>query len=99
MSLAEINGVERYSGRKNNLDLKTPEFLLLLDALFPGAGQFIVEHRKGERIQIPRTLETETKRARAQRLDDGLMPLRELAELAGCCTKTASRARKEGRRT
>lgn len=93
MTHADINGLGAYSGRKNNIDLTAQEFLMLVEARFPGAGEFIVRERGGERFTVPRSLEMP--RERAARLDDGEMSLRELAAAAGCCYETARRARKE----
>lgn len=88
----DITGVERYSGRKNNLDLTVKEFLLLLESRYPGAGMMIVEQFRGVQVTIPRTLEMPV--AKAMAVDDGVMSVRALAEAAGVGVATAYRARK-----
>ena len=93
MSHADIQGLDAYSGRKNNLDLTAQEFLMLVEARFPGAGEFIVRERGGEKFTVPRSLEMP--RERAARLDDGEMSLRELAVVAEVSVYTAWAARQE----
>jgi len=92
MTHADINGLARYSGKKNNVDLTVKEFLLLLESKFPGAGVMIVEHFRGVQVTIPRTLDMPV--VRAMLADDGAMSVRELAEVAGVGYGTAHKARK-----
>ena len=92
MTHSDINGLARYSGRKNNVDLTVKEFLLLLESKYPGAGLMIVEQFRGVQVTIPRTLDMPV--VRALLVDDGEMSVRELAEAAGVSCGTAHRARK-----
>ena len=92
MTHADINGLARYSGKKNNIDLTIKEFLILIEAKYPGAGADIVDQFSGVQVTIPRTLDMPV--VRAMLVDDGAMSVRELAEAAGVSCGTAHRARK-----
>ena len=93
MTHSDIQGLGAYSGRKNNVDLTAQEFLMLVESLFPGAGEFFVQQRGGDRFTVPKTLEPALDRAK--RLDDGVMPVRVLAVVAGVSERTARTARQE----
>jgi hypothetical protein len=92
MTHADINGLARYSGKKNNVDLTVKEFLLLLESQFPGAGLMIVERYGGGQITVPKSLTMPV--LRAMTLDDGVMSIRELAGCARVGIGTAHKARK-----
>ena len=93
-TIPDIIGADRCQGRKHLQDIADAQVWTILEARHPG---LLLDVQKlkgpGEKLHIPHALRT--KRERAKLLDDGVMTLRELAALVGCCTKTASRARKE----
>ena len=91
---ADIAGVGRCQGREHAQDLVDAQVWAILEAKHPGLMDDVLELKgMGERLHIPKSLET--KREQAKRLDDGVMSVRDLADLAGCCCKTVRRARKE----
>jgi hypothetical protein len=90
----DIICADRCTTRRPAQDIADAQVWTILEELHPG---LLLDVQKlkgpGEKLHIPHTLRT--KRERAKLLDDGVMTLRELAALVGCCTKTASKARKE----
>ena len=89
-----INGVARCSCRRGAQDIADAQVWALLEALHPGLMDDLYGLRgPGERLHVPKELESP--RARARRLDDGMMSVRTLAMVAEVGYETARRARNE----
>lgn len=89
-----IMGVARCSCRRSAQDITDSQVWALLEALHPGLMSDLCGLRgPGERLHVPK--EIESPRARARRLDDGVMSVRMLAVVAEVGYGTAFRARNE----
>ncbi|MEF2146667.1 MAG: hypothetical protein V3573_14570 [Desulfovibrionaceae bacterium] len=90
----DIIGADNCQGRKKAQDIVDAQVWGILESRHPGLLADVHTLKgPGEKLHIPHTLES--KRDRAKRLDDGVMSVRELAALAGCCYETARQARKK----
>lgn len=91
-----INGVARCSCRRSAQDIADAQVWINLEALHPGLMDDLYGLRgPGESIYVPKGVESP--RARARRLDDGVMSVRTLAIVAEVGYGTAFRARNERR--
>ena len=89
-----ITGVDRCSCRRPVQDIADAQVWAILEARHPGLMDDLYEHRgPGESIYVPKGVESP--KARAQRLDDGVMSVRMLAIVAEVGYGTAYRARNE----
>ena len=94
MTHADIIGVDRCSCRRPAQDIADAQVWAILEARHPGLMRDLYGLRgPGERLHVPKELESP--RARARRLDDGVMSVRMLAILAEVGYETARRARNE----
>ena len=86
----DITGLGKCRNGKTNIDLTDKELFSLLQAKHPDAADFLAQHRRGEAMHIPATVD---KRAMVREADDGTRTVEEVARLCGCHICTVYRAR------
>ena len=92
--ITDILGLDRAAQRKIGPSLTDRDVWRCLECDFPGLRDRLLDFRgPGEDMYIPADMETP--RARAKSLDDGVMGIRELAQIAGVAYETARKARRE----
>ena len=90
----DITGASKCRNGKTNIDLTDKELFSLLQTKHPDAADFLAQHRRGEAMHIPATVD---KRAMVREVDDGTRTVEEVARLCGCCERTVERVRAERR--
>ena len=93
MTHSDITGLGKCRNGKTNIDITDKELFTLLQAKHPDAADFLAQHRRGESMHIPATVD---KRALVREVDDGSRTVEEVARLAGCSERTVRRTRQQG---
>jgi len=87
----DITGLGKCRNGKTNIDLTDKELFAILETeISKPAADFLREHRRGEAMHIPATVD---KRAMVRDVDDGTRTVEEVARLCGCSISTVKRVR------